>query len=153
MNRSAQGGLANGTRSEYYDVEITDEGVKVLKHRQDLDGQVGLSLEDKTPPDLYLPPNQIVDATSPAGAAVSYTAMAHDWRQGPVPLKTSHNAGSTFAIGTTTVACRAEDRAGNAAEESFTVRVKGAGERRSPGKRSAFHSPTSSFSIRNGLSR
>ena len=128
MNRSAQGGLANGTRSEFYDVEITDEGVKVLRHRQDLDGQVGLSLEDKTPPDLYLPPNQVVDATSPAGAAVTYTAMAHDWRQGPVPLKTSHNSGSTFAIGTTTVACRAEDSAGNAAEESFTIHVKGAGE-------------------------
>jgi hypothetical protein len=87
-----------------------------------------LSLEDKTPPDLYLPPNQVVDATSPAGAAVTYTAMAHDWRQGPVPLKTSHNSGSTFAIGTTTVACRAEDSAGNAAEESFTIHVKGAGE-------------------------
>jgi hypothetical protein len=128
MNRSAQGGLANGTRSEYYDVEITDEGVKVLKHRQDLDGQAGLSLEDKTPPDLYLPPNQVVDATSPAGAAVSYTAMANDWRQGPVPLKTSHNSGSTFAIGTTTVTCHTEDNAGNAAVESFTVRVKGAGE-------------------------
>ena len=50
MNRSAQGGLANGTRSEYYDVEITNEGVEVLKHRQDLDGQIGLSLERKTPP-------------------------------------------------------------------------------------------------------
>jgi hypothetical protein len=95
MNRSAQGGLGNGTRSEYYDVEITDEGVKVLKHRQDLDGQLGLSLEDKTPPDLYLPLNQVVDATSPAGAPVSYTAMAHDWRQGPVPLKTSHDSGFT----------------------------------------------------------
>ena len=128
MNRSAQGGLANGTRSEYYDVEITNEGVEVLKHRQDLDGQIGLSLERKTPPDLYLPPNQVVDATSPAGAAVSYTAMAHGWNQGPVPLKTSHNSGSRFAIGTTTVACRAEDNAGNVAEESFTVRVKGAAE-------------------------
>ena len=128
MNHSAQGGLGNGTRSEYYDVEITDEGVKVLKHRQDLDGQVGLSLENKTPPDLYLPPNQVVDATSPAGAAVGYTATAHAWRQGPVPLKASHNSGATFAIGTTTVACSAEDNAGNAAEESFTIRVKGAGE-------------------------
>jgi hypothetical protein len=128
MNHVAQGGQGNGVRSEYYEVEIGDEGVRLLKHRQDLDGQVGLSLEYKTPPDLYLPPNQVVDATSPAGAAVAYTATAHAWRYGPVPLKASHSSGSTFPIGTTTVACSAEDSAGNAAEESFTVRVKGAGE-------------------------
>jgi hypothetical protein len=128
MNRSAQGGLANGTRSEYYEVEIGEEGVKVLRHRKDLDGQVGLALEDKTPPDLYLPPNQVVDATSPAGAVVGYSAMAHAWRQGPVPLKVSHNSGATFAIGTTTVVCSAQDNAGNTSEENFTVHVKGAGE-------------------------
>jgi hypothetical protein len=128
MNRSARGGLGDGTRSEYYEVAITDDGVKVLKHRQDLDGQVGLALEDKTPPDLYLPPSQVIDATSPAGAVLTYTAMAHDWRQGPVPLTASHGSGSTFPVGTTTVSCRAEDDAGNVAEENFTVRVKGADE-------------------------
>jgi hypothetical protein len=128
MNRSAQGGKANGNHSEYYEVELGDEGVRVVKHRDDLDGQVGLQFDTKTPPDLYLPPNLVVDATSPAGAAVTYTATAHAWRQGPVPLKTSHNSGSTFAIGSTTVYCGAQDKDGNTAEESFTVRVREAGE-------------------------
>jgi len=102
--------------------------VKLVKHRQDLDGQAGFPLEDKTPPDLYLPPDQVVDATSPAGAAVHYTALAHDWRQGPVPLKASHPSGATFAIGGASVECRAQDDAGNVAEGGFTVRVKGAAE-------------------------
>jgi hypothetical protein len=128
MNRAATGGLGNGVRSEYYEVEITDDGIKVLSHRDDLDGQLGMPLADTTPPDLFLPPNQVVEATSPDGVAVSYTAMAHDWRQGPVPLAASHASGSTFAIGDTQVTCSAEDDAHNVASASFNVHVKGAAE-------------------------
>jgi hypothetical protein len=128
MNRAASGGLGNGVRMEFYEVEITDEGVKVLSHRQDLDGQLGMPLADTKPPDLYLPPNQVVDAISPDGAVVHYTAMAHDWQDGSESLASSHASGSTFAIGHTPVTCWAEDDAHNMASRSFDVHVKGAAE-------------------------
>jgi hypothetical protein len=128
MNRSATGGQGSGTRSEYYEVEVTDEGVEVLRHRDDLDGQLGMDLADRTPPDLYLPPNQVVDATGPDGATLTYTATAHDWRDGPVVLSSSHTSGTTFPIGRTRIDFSATDRAGNLATASVDVHVKSAVE-------------------------
>jgi hypothetical protein len=124
MNRAASGGLGNGTRSEFYEVQITDNGVKLVNHRQDLDGQVGLPPGDTTPPDLYLPPNQVVGATSPSGAVVTYRASAYDWYEGLAkPVTSSHPPGSTFPIGNTVVTCSATDAAGNTAEATFNVLV------------------------------
>jgi hypothetical protein len=128
MNRSASGGLGSGTRMEFYEVEITDEGVNILSHRADLDGQLGMNLEDTTAPELWLPPNQVVNATGPNGTTLTFTAMARDWHDGPIPLNSSHASGSTFDIGHTTVTCWAEDKAGNLATDSFNVHVKGAAE-------------------------
>lgn len=128
MNRSATGGLGEGTRSEYYEIEVTDEGARILRHREDLDGQPGMDLTDSTAPDLFLPPNQVVDATSPDGVTLDYTANAHDWQDGPVELVTSHASGSRFPIGETTIEFSAEDSAGNVATSTVSVHVKGPDE-------------------------
>jgi hypothetical protein len=70
----------------------------------------------------------VVDATGPLGAVVSYTASADDDVDGPVAVTCTPPSGGTFAIGTTRIACEASDAAGNEANASFDVRVKGADE-------------------------
>jgi WD40 repeat protein len=81
---------------------------------------------DVDPPVLTLPGNLTVDATSPAGVAVSYAASATDVVD-PLPLlNCSPPPGSTFPIGTTTVTCTATDNARNSSNGSFTVTVVGA---------------------------
>jgi beta propeller repeat protein len=81
---------------------------------------------DTTPPTLHLPATIVVDATSPAGAAVSYAASAFDDRDGSVAVSCMPASGSTFAIGTTHVACSAHDAANNLATGGFDVVVRGA---------------------------
>jgi hypothetical protein len=81
---------------------------------------------DTTAPTLSLPANLVGNATSPAGAAVGYTASVSD-DVDPSPSVTCVPAsGSVFSIGVTTVACAAVDASGNRANGSFTVTVKGA---------------------------
>jgi len=82
-----------------------------------------IAVLDTTAPVLNLPASITTDATSPAGAIVSYTATATD-NSGVSPTVTCAPAsGSTFPIGTTTVSCTAKDAAGNASIGSFTVTV------------------------------
>jgi len=78
---------------------------------------------DSTPPVITTPGNLIVEATSPAGASVSFNVTATDDKDGPVSVRTSAASGSTFALGTTTVTATARDAAGNAATATFTVTV------------------------------
>lgn len=87
-----------------------------------------VSVVDTTAPSLTVPADITVDATSPAGAVVTYSASAFDIVDGSVTPTCSPASGETFAIGDTTVTCTAEDAAGNAAEASFVVHVSGAGE-------------------------
>jgi uncharacterized protein YjiK len=86
-----------------------------------------ITVRDTTAPALTVPDDMVVDATSPAGAVVSYDARATD-AVGVTAFSCDPASGSTFAIGTTTVTCSASDDAGNAATASFTVHVKGAAE-------------------------
>jgi predicted outer membrane repeat protein len=83
---------------------------------------------DTTPPVITVPDDFAVDATSPAGAVVSYAASAEDDVDGAVAIACVPPSGSTFVIGTTTVECSASDAAGNEASASFDIRVKGAPE-------------------------
>jgi hypothetical protein len=80
---------------------------------------------DTTPPTLTMPPNVITNATSTAGATVTFAATAADL-SGPTTITCSPASGSTFPIGTTTVGCQARDASGNVSTGSFTVSVKGA---------------------------
>ena len=78
---------------------------------------------DRKAPALSLPADITVDATSPAGATVVFSATATDGGD-PNPRVTCTPASeSTFAIGTTTVTCTATDHVANQAEGSFTVTV------------------------------
>ena len=70
-------------------------------------------------PVLHLPDNITVEATSAAGAVVSYTATA----DGADTFSCSPASGSTFALGTTTVNCSATNIVGTSTG-SFTVTVQ-----------------------------
>jgi HYR domain len=82
---------------------------------------------DATAPTITVPATQTVNATSPAGATVNYSAPISDALSGIASSGCSPASGSVFPIGQTTVTCNATDKAGNsAASQSFTVQVNGA---------------------------
>ena len=83
---------------------------------------------DENPPALKLPGTIDEPATSPAGAALDYDVSADDDTDPAPSVSCTPPSGSTFAIGDTTVTCTATDAAGNEAEGSFSVHVRGAGE-------------------------
>ena len=87
-------------------------------------GSFLVTVVDTTPPVLTLPANIIAEATSPGGAAVSYTATSTDIVDASPPVTCDHPAGSTFPLGTTTVQCTATDTHNNTAHGSFTVLIR-----------------------------
>jgi Calx-beta domain/HYR domain len=83
---------------------------------------------DSEPPVLMLPGTVAVDATTPAGAVVIYSASATDNLDQDPTVSCTPASGSTFPIGSTTVNCSATDDAGNVANGTFIVQVRGASE-------------------------
>jgi hypothetical protein len=83
-----------------------------------------LTVRDTTAPVLHLPSDLTIEATEPAGAAVTFAATATDDRDGPVSVTSTLASGSVFPIGTTTVTAQAHDSAGNVATGTFTVAVR-----------------------------
>ena len=81
-------------------------------------------VQDTTAPTLSLPGNLTAEATSAAGAAVSFAASADDLVDGPVTVICSPASGTVFALATTEVNCSATDAAGNTRLGSFTVKVQ-----------------------------
>lgn len=79
---------------------------------------------DTTAPVLTLPSNMVREATSAAGAAVTYSTSARDAVSGNVDVMCAPPSGTTFPLGATTVSCIATDDAGNDAVGSFTVTVR-----------------------------
>lgn len=68
--------------------------------------------------------NITAEATAPTGRKVTYTKPeATDAADSSVAVVCTPASGSTFARGTTTVACTATDNAGNTASTSFTVTI------------------------------
>ncbi len=88
-----------------------------------LDLQLTLDCEGIRPPELTLPANLQVAATSAAGAAVSYEATAYDGRDGELAVSCTSPSGGQFPLGTTEVQCSATDSSGNTAFGSFAVTV------------------------------
>jgi hypothetical protein len=77
-----------------------------------------------TPPVVIVPVDQIVEATGPSGAVVSFSATAIDTEDAPPPTPTCDAAsGSTFPLGDTTVTCSATDSGGLKDTDSFHVIV------------------------------
>ena len=82
-----------------------------------------VTVQDTTPPTIVSAPNLTIEATSAAGAAVTFAPVVTD-AVGPVTLSYSKPSGSTFAIGTTTVTLIAKDGHGNTSTATFTVTVQ-----------------------------
>jgi fibronectin type 3 domain-containing protein len=82
-----------------------------------------VTVRDSTAPTISTPGNQLVEATGPGGAAVSFTVTASDNVDPNPSLSCTPASGSTFALGATTVNCTAHDSANNTANASFTVTV------------------------------
>lgn len=74
-------------------------------------------------PVLAVSANLTTPATSPAGAAVTYTVTATDDLDPLVTPTCAPPSGATFAIRTTTVTCTVTDSGGLTSEDSFTVTV------------------------------
>jgi hypothetical protein len=92
------------------------------------EGGFVVTVRDTTPPALTVPSNISVPAAGPSGAAVTFSATATDLVSDPVTPTCTPASGSTFPVGTTTVACSAQDAAGNtSAPKTFTVTVTSAG--------------------------
>jgi hypothetical protein len=83
-----------------------------------------VTVKDTTPPAITVPQPITAEATSAAGAKVTYTASATDVVDGAVTPSCSPASGSTFALGVTEVSCTAVDAAGNSATKKFDVTVK-----------------------------
>lgn len=83
-----------------------------------------VTVQDTTPPVISAPAALTAEATSAAGAVVTFTATASDLVSGPVPVTASPTSGSTFPVGTTTVALSATDGAGNTAHGSIAITVQ-----------------------------
>ena len=92
-------------------------------HGNTASGSFSVNVVDTTPPALILPANKTVEATGPAGAAVTFAASATDIVDGSVAVTCIPASGSIFSLGTTTVNCSATDAHFNTGSGSFTVTV------------------------------
>jgi len=84
-----------------------------------------VQVRDTTSPTIQPHADVIVEATSAAGAAVTYpTPAASDLVSGSVTVNCAPASGSTFALGHTTVTCGTQDAAGNSASSTFDIHVR-----------------------------
>lgn len=82
-----------------------------------------VTVTDSQPPVLSLPANLTAECTGSGGATVTFTATATDACDGALSVTCNPSSGSSFPVGTTTVACSAADTVPNSASGSFTVTV------------------------------
>lgn len=79
---------------------------------------------DTTAPELLLPQGSVArEATSAAGARVSFVTSAKDEVDGRVQVACAPASGEIFALGVTEVSCSARDAAGNEVRGSFEIDV------------------------------
>jgi hypothetical protein len=85
---------------------------------------VTVTFVDTTPPTITVVPPAVAEATSSAGALVTYTITASDDSGSPPSVDChGHGPGTLFPLGDTAVTCTATDGAGNHSDTSFTVTV------------------------------
>lgn len=87
-------------------------------------GSFTVTVRDTTPPTLTVPPNLVLEATSPAGAVANFAATATDVVTLSPSITYSIAPGTTFPLGITTVNVTATDAAGNQSTGFFTVTVR-----------------------------
>lgn len=93
----------------------TDDGGKTASCTFDV------HVQDTTPPALTCPPDLLVEATSADGAPADFAPVATDAVTAAPEVSASHEPGSTFPLGETSVTVAARDEAGN--ESSCTLIV------------------------------
>ena len=86
-----------------------------------------ITVRDEEAPVVVVPNDFSVNATSPSGAVVTYSATATD-NVGVVSFVCAPTSGSVFAIGYSDVKCVARDAAGNSTTGKFGVEVLSAHE-------------------------
>ncbi|MFG2052423.1 VWA domain-containing protein [Micromonospora sp. NPDC048930] len=84
--------------------------------------QISVTVNDVTPPTVVVD-DRTVEATSPAGAVITYPATATDNVDGLLTPTCAPSSGSTFPLGATTVTCTATDAAGNTGSDTAVMRV------------------------------
>jgi mannose-6-phosphate isomerase-like protein (cupin superfamily) len=75
------------------------------------------------PPVVTTSGDVTVEATSPNGAVATFNSSAVDAGGGSTDVTCVPQSGSTFPLGTTTVACSSTDRYNNTGSRSFSVKV------------------------------
>lgn len=119
---SAGGHGDTGANENLFAGDVNGDGRPDLLHFAEF--AVLLLSCDRTPPVLTLPAPMEIDATSPDGAAVAFSATAMDAVDGAVAVSCTPASGSLFPVGTTAVTCSAVDAHGNAATGSFPITVR-----------------------------
>jgi hypothetical protein len=114
--------LANGGWEDIT-TEIDPASLTVCGHADSLSSFVVFAAG---PPVISVPDTIEVPATDPAGAVVSFLVAATSVFDPAPAVSCSPPSGSVFAIGTTTVECRATDSGGNTSLATFNVVVLGA---------------------------
>jgi hypothetical protein len=78
-----------------------------------------------SPPSLTVPPDITAEATSSAGAVVTFTLLADDTEDGDLTsaISCDHDSGDTFPLGTTTVTCHVTDSGSLTTTRTFDVTV------------------------------
>jgi len=84
---------------------------------------IGADQYSSTPPQITVPAEIVTPATSPSGAAVTYSVEATDSDALVKSLSCLPASGATFPVGTTKVECTAVDGHENKATASFNVTV------------------------------
>ena len=80
-------------------------------------------VEDTTAPAVTVPDGVTAEATSAAGAAVTFTSSSTDAVDGPGTPTCTPSSASVFVLGPTTVTCSITDAAGNEGSADFVVIV------------------------------
>lgn len=86
-------------------------------------GSFHIIVADTTPPAITVPPDVTAEATSPAGAAVTFSVTAVDLVDGNTGVVCTPASGSVFSLGTHVVSCTSTDSHGNTGHAAFNVTV------------------------------
>ncbi|MBI2828240.1 MAG: Ig-like domain repeat protein, partial [Acidobacteria bacterium] len=118
----------NGTTNIEIDVLASNNGVTVTAYGVSRTLSAGdpptAFTQDTTPPAIGAVVDVVAEATSPAGAVVSFTLPDVTDDTDPAPaVSASPASGSQFPLGTTTVTVTAVDASGNRSSKTFTVTV------------------------------
>ena len=86
-------------------------------------GYFDVTVQDTTDPSVTVPADMTVQATSAAGADVTFSASASD-AVGVQSFSCYPPSGSTFPLGITNVSCLAADAEGNVGSDAFSITVE-----------------------------